>query len=81
MLMTPRTGGKKQDALSSSKDDSLHTLDHRTLITPQLVITPRRTLPTDQPPTLSPLQEQILTLLRVDLSAYGPIASQPVNSA
>jgi transposase len=32
-------------------------------------------------PTLSPLQEQILTLLRVDLSAYGPIASQPVNSA
>jgi transposase len=31
-------------------------------------------------PTLSPLQEQILTLLRVDLSAYGPIASRPVNS-
>lgn len=31
-------------------------------------------------PTLSPLQEQILALLRVDLSAYGPIASQPVNS-
>jgi transposase len=32
-------------------------------------------------PALSPLQEQILTLLGVDLSAYGPIASKPVNSA
>jgi hypothetical protein len=32
-------------------------------------------------PTLSPLQEQILTLLGVSLSAYGPVASQPRNSA
>jgi transposase len=31
-------------------------------------------------PTLSPLQEQILTLLGVGLSAYGPVASQPSNS-
>ncbi|MHB1502157.1 MAG: hypothetical protein ACYCYK_13650 [Candidatus Dormibacteria bacterium] len=31
-------------------------------------------------PTLSPLQERLLTLLRVDLSAYGPLSSRPVNS-
>jgi transposase len=31
-------------------------------------------------PTLSPLQEQILTLLGVGLSAYGRVASQPGNS-
>ncbi|MDA8380199.1 MAG: hypothetical protein M0020_05140, partial [Actinomycetota bacterium] len=31
-------------------------------------------------PTLSSLQEQILTLLGVGLSAYDPVASRPGNS-